>query len=131
MSGDLIRSKVFAIETVTNSIEERIEFGEELLRRQPAPSRVPKPLVAHGADTALHLCRIRNAGERGRNHVAVLEAGEEVRPFFGIVAEPMQQLGESPLVRINTAAPLDGLEFLSVRQRGDLLRFFLGAVVAP
>ena len=48
-------------------------FDRNVLRRQPAPLRVPHPLVAHGADAALHRFGIGDAAQRGRHHVAVLE----------------------------------------------------------
>ena len=47
---------------------------------------------------------------------AVANVGALVR----IVAQPVQQLGEAPLVRVDAAAPLDGLEVFGVGERGDL-----------
>ncbi len=49
----------------------------------------------------------------------------------GVVAEPVEELGEAPLVGVDAAAPVDGLEVLGVGEGGDLGGFVLGAVVAP
>ncbi len=81
--------------------------------------------MAHGADAALDLLRIGDAAEGGGDHVAVLEGGGEGGALVGVVAQPVQELGEAPLVRVDAAAPLDGFEVLAVGERGDLLRFFL------
>ena len=43
----------------------------------------------------------------------------------------MQQLGKSPLRRINPAAPFNGFQLFAMRQFRDLRRFLLGPVVAP
>ena len=47
------------------------------------------------------------------------------------MAQPVQELGESPLVGVNAAAPFNGFEILGVGERGDLLRLLVGAMVAP
>ncbi len=74
---------------------------------------------------------VGDAAERGGDHVAVLEGGGKLRALVRIVAEPVQQLGKAPLVRIDAAAPLDGFEILLVGEGGDLLRFGFGAMIAP
>ena len=58
----------------------------------------------------LTLIRVGDAAERGGDHVAVLEGGGELGALVGVVAEPVQELGEAPLVRVDAAAPLDGFE---------------------
>ena len=98
---------------------------------EAVPLRVPHPLVAHGADAALGLFCVGDAAEGGGDHVAVFEGGDEAVALVGVVAEPVEELGESPLVGVDAAAPLDGFEMFAVGEFGDLLRFFLGAVVAP
>ena len=55
----------------------------------------------------------------------------EGRAFFRVVAQPVQQLGESPLVRVDAAAPFDPFEAKSVRLLRNLLRLGKGAMVAP
>ena len=87
--------------------------------------------MAHGADAALYFFRIGDAAQRGRHHVAVLEGGNEFRSLAGIVAQPVQQLGKSPLRRIHAAAPLDRFQPFAVSGFGDLRRLALGAMVAP
>ncbi len=51
--------------------------------------------------------------------------------LVGIVAQPVEQLGESPLVRVDAAAPLDAFEAELMSLAGDLFGFSEGAVVAP
>ena len=43
----------------------------------------------------------------------------------------MQQLGKSPLVRVNAAAPLYGFQAIAVSCFCDLGRFAFGAMIAP
>ncbi len=95
------------------------------------PFRVPHPLVAHGANAALGLFRVGDAAEGCGDHVAVFEGSDEAVALVGVVAQPVEELGEAPLVGVDAAAPLDGFEVLAVGELGDLLCFFLGAVVAP
>ena len=84
------------------------------------------------AQTLRFTCsRIGDPAQRRRHHVAVLERSGKLAALLGIVAQPVQQLRKSPLVRVHAAAPLDRLEVLLVRQRRDLLRLCLGAVIAP
>ena len=87
--------------------------------------------MSHGADTAFHAAGIGDAAQRGRDHVAVLEGADELRTLVWIVAQPVQQLGESPFGGVHAAAPLDGLEFVSAREFRDERGFLLGAVIAP
>ena len=47
------------------------------------------------------------------------------------MAKPVQQLGKSPLRRINPAAPMDSFKFFPMRGFGDLRCFAFGAVIAP
>ena len=61
----------------------------------------------------------------------MLEGGGELVTFGGIVAEPVEELGEAPLVGVDAAAPLDGFEVASVGEGGDLLGLAEGAVIAP
>ena len=51
--------------------------------------------------------------------------------LLGIVPQPVQQLGEAPLVRVDVAAPVDGLEVFGERQLCDLAGLFVRAVIAP
>jgi hypothetical protein len=131
MAGEMVGGAVIALELVANAVEEGIELGEEGLRREAVPFGVPHPLVAHGADAALDEAGIGYAAEGGGDHVAVLEGGGELRALVRVVAEPVEELGESPLVGVDAAAPLDGLEVLLVGEGGDLAGFGLGAVIAP
>ena len=97
----------------------------------PPRAGVPHPLVAHGADASFDLRRVRDPAKRRGDHVAVLEGAGKFLALVGIVPQPMQQLGESPLGGIHASAPLDGLQFLAICQFGDLGGFLLCAVIAP
>ena len=79
----------------------------------------------------LTLAGIGDAAERGGHHVAVLEGGGELGALIGVVAQPVEQLGEAPFVGVDAAAPVDGFEAVVVGGRGDLLGFGFGAMVAP
>ena len=61
----------------------------------------------------------------------MFERRRQLVALFRVVPQPVQQLGESPLVRINAAAPLDRFEIFAVGKLGNLLRLTLGAMVAP
>jgi len=61
----------------------------------------------------------------------MFEGGSELAALVRIVTQPVEQLGEAPLVRIDAATPVDCFELFAVREFGDLLRFGLGAMVAP
>ena len=87
--------------------------------------------MTHGADAALHQFGIGDAAESRRHHVAVLEGARQLTALLRIVAQPVQQLGESPLVGIHPAAPFDRFQVLGVGELGNLLRLALGAMVAP
>ena len=87
--------------------------------------------MSHGADAALHLRGIGDAGERSGDHVAVFQRGGKPVALVRIVSQPVQQLGEAPLMRVNIAAPVDRLEVFSPRQFCDLPRLFVRAVIAP
>ena len=87
--------------------------------------------MTHGAHAALCLTGIGDSGERRGDHVAVLERSCEFCALLGIMAQPVEELGEAPLVRVDASAPLDGFEIFRVGERCDLLRFFFCAVIAP
>ena len=92
---------------------------------------MPHPLVPHRANAALRFARIGYAAERGRDHVAVLEGAREFAALNRIVAQPMQQLRESPLRGIHAAAPANRFQSLAVGQFRDFRSLGLRAVVAP
>ena len=106
----MVAGQVFAADFGAHSGKERVDSHQEFLRRQPAPLGVPHPFVAHGADAALDPADSLDAAERGRDHVAVFERGHEARALLRIVAQPVQQLGEAPLVGVDAAAPLDAFK---------------------
>src|SRR5207249_7198048 len=87
-----------------------------------AERRVPQPLVAHGADTALHLLCIGDATESCGDHIAVLEGRDEFGALRGVMAKPMEEFRESPLRRIDAAAPVERGELLAVRGFADFRR---------
>src|SRR5947209_13586012 len=89
MARDLVRRSVLALQLLTNTEKKRIHFDQEGLGRQSAQRFVPKPLVAHGADAALHLLRIGDTAQCGSDHVAMLEGRSESVTLFGIMPQPM------------------------------------------
>ena len=87
--------------------------------------------MAHGADAALGGFGVSNAAEGGGYHVAVFEGRGEAVALTGVMPEPVEQLGPTPLMRVDAAAPLNGFKMLGVGELGDLLGFEQGAMVAP
>src|SRR5437764_9823272 len=61
----------------------------------------------------------------------MFESSRKLRTLIRIVAKPMQQLRETPLGRINPAAPIDGGELLLVRGFSDERSFLPRAMIAP
>ena len=61
----------------------------------------------------------------------MLESRRKLTALLRIVTQPVQQLGESPFVRVHAAAPLDRLEVLLVRERRDLLSLGFSPMIAP
>src|ERR1700679_703286 len=131
VSGDRVRGSVVSVEFVPNPVEKRIEMGEELLRWQTAPAWVPHPLVSHGTDTSWDQCRIGNANQSSRNHVAVLQCGGKTFPLLWIVAQPEEELREAPFVRVGSPAPLDRFDIFCMGQLRNLAGFLESAMVAP
>jgi hypothetical protein len=50
----------------------------------------------------------------------MLEGAGEVFALFGIVAQPVEELGPTPLGGVDAAAPIDGGKALAARGLGDL-----------
>ena len=109
--------------------------GSTLTRNSPAAGRPEPRFHSHLWPMAQMLrftfLRIGDAAQRRRHHVAVLEGGDEFGALVGIVPQPVQQLGESPLRRIDSAAPVDRFQPFAMRGFGDLRGFAFGAVIAP
>ena len=61
----------------------------------------------------------------------MFEGGHKLRSLVGVVPKPVQQFGKSPLRRVNSAAPLDGLQAFPVSHVRDFGSLALGSVVAP
>ena len=131
MPGDLVGGLAGARQLIAHARQQRIDSGQETLRRQPAPGRAPHPLVPHGAHAARHLGGIGDAAQHRGHVVAMLEGAGEAAALGGVVAQPVQQLGEAPLGGVDAAAPVDGLEALPVGRGGDLGGFLPRPVVAP
>jgi len=130
-AGDLIGSRVLAVQLFPNSRQKRIHFYQKTLRRKAAELCVPQPLMPHGANAAFHFPGIANATQRGRDHVTVFQCRGEFRSLLRIVPKPVQQLGKSPLGGVNPAAPLNRLQTFPMCRGGDLGGFAFGAVIAP
>jgi hypothetical protein len=131
VAGEVVGGKVVAGEFVAYAIEEWVDLRKERLRGEAVPAGVPHPFVAHGADAAFCLAGVGDAGECGGDHVAMLKGGGESATFVRIVAEPVEELGESPLMGVDAAAPLDGFEIFFVGEGGDFPGFRFRAVIAP
>ncbi len=131
MPRKMVRCFDGTLQFFANAIKQRIECREKCLRRKSTPAWVPHPLVSQRADAAHRFRWVGHSGERGRHHVAVLERAGELRALVWVMPQPMQQLGETPLVGVHAAAPFDGLDVLLMRELCDLLRFRFGAMVAP
>ena len=113
---------------VAGAGQKRINTGQECCRGQVA---VPQPLVPHRANRTRHAIGISDAAQHRRDHVAVLERGHERSAFGRMVTHPVEELGETPLRRIHTAAGLDRGQLLLVRHAGNEGRLVLRPVVAP
>ncbi len=61
----------------------------------------------------------------------MFEGARQLTALLRVVAQPVQQLGESPLMGVDPAAPFDRFQMLRVGQLGNLLRLTLSAMVAP
>ena len=101
---------IHAAELRADAGEQRIDGGQEFLRREAAELLVPHPFVAHRADAARDGRGVGDAAQDGRRHVAVFERGRHAVALAGIVAQPVQQLRPAPFRRVDAAAPLDGVE---------------------
>ena len=112
----MVGGEVVAGEFFADAVEERIEFGEERLRRQAVPLGIPHPFVAHGADAALDELRAGMPQSVAATMSQCSKAEANLVALVRIVAQPMEQLGEAPLVRVDAAAPVDGFELFAVRR---------------
>jgi hypothetical protein len=131
VAGELVGGEVGAVELGADSGEEGVDGDEERFGREAGPFGIPHPLVAHGADGAADEGGVGDAAERGGDHVAVLEGCNKVGALVGIMAQPVKQFGEAPLVGVDAAAPPDAFEAELVSFAGDEFGFFVGAMVAP
>ena len=131
MARNLVRRGIAPIQLGAHARQQRIHFHQEFLGRQAAQFQVPHPLVAHRADTARRLARIRDAAQHRGHHVAMFERGDHRRALVRIGAQPVQQLREPPFRRVHAPAPFERFQFLRAAGRGDLGGLAFGAMVAP
>ena len=103
------------VEPVAQRRQLRVEARQELLRRQAAPGVGVQRLVAGGADAALDLARVVDAGEDGRDEVGQLD------PARGGVEDVGRDLQAVPDLR---PEPLGGVD---AADRREVLRRVLGA----
>src|SRR3974377_614604 len=87
--------------------------------------------MSHAADATNDLAMLGQSAQCSGNHIAVLERCLELLASLRVVAQPVEQLGETPLRGIDAAVPSDGLYPLAMRQCRDLFRLRLCTVVAP
>ena len=131
MPGQMIAGQELAAKFGAHAGKQRVHGHQKLLRRQPAPLGIPHPLVAHGADAALQLVDLGDAAKRSRHHVAMFQRGDKLRALFGIVAQPVQQLCEPPLVGVDAAAPRNAFKAQRMRLLRNLFGLGKGAMIAP
>src|SRR6266568_322784 len=131
MPGQLVAGKVFTAHLSAHTLEKRVDGYQEFFGRKPVPLWVPHPFMAHRTNAAFQLSHIPDAAECGRDHVAMLKCCNKKRSLAGVVTQPMKQLRESPLVGIDTAAPLNRFEAHLVGLGGDLLCLSVGTMIAP
>ncbi len=129
--GFAIARLVCAAHLRAHALQERVHLHQKLLRRQPAPLRIPHPLVTHRAYTALQPSHALHAAQRRRHHVAVFERRHKPASLFGIMPQPVQQFRKSPLMRIHSAAPLNRFQTRRMRLRRNLLGFGMRAMITP
>src|SRR5205823_4744754 len=96
IASDTIRTREAALNARSYAREQRINFDEEVFRRQATQFRVPHPFVAHGANTARNFLGCANAAQHRRYHVAMFQGGGKALALLRIVAQPVQQLRPSP-----------------------------------
>ena len=89
MTGEPIRSRIFAVQFFAYVRQQRIHLDEEFFRGKAAQRGVPHPLMAHGTNAALHFFGVRDATQRSRDHVAVLKGRDKLGALAGIVPQPM------------------------------------------
>ena len=111
--------------------KQRIDSHQKLLRRQPPPFGIPHPLVPHRANAAFEFAHLGNAAQRRSHHVAMFQSRDKLVALLRIVAQPVQQLGKPPFVRVHASAPFDSLKPQRVRLAGNLLGLGKGAMIAP
>src|SRR4029079_6919123 len=128
LASNRIAGRVLPLHLLPDSLEQRIDGNQEVLRWQSAPFRIPHPLVPHGANAALYVAHILHSTQCGGNHVAVLQCRGEGVSLPRIVPQPVQQLRKTPLVRVHAAAPLDCLQPEGMRLSSDLLSFSMCTV---
>ena len=130
-TGDFVGSFVGTLQFLADAGEQRVHFHEEFFGGQTAESGMPEPFVAHSADAAFYSGGIGDAAESGGDHVAVFESAGETGAFIGIVAQPVEEFGETPFGGVHAAAPFNGFEIFAMSHRGDFGGFGFGAVIAP
>src|SRR4029079_8777521 len=80
---------------------------------------------------ALDLLWISDSRQGRGHHIAMLEGADKPVAFLWIMAQPVQEFGESPLVWIRASAPVNGGQLFTVCGFGDLGGFVLGAMITP
>src|SRR5208337_2079597 len=129
--SELVAGFVATVQLGAHALQQRVHCHKEFFRRQSTPRSVPHPLVAHGADRSRPRGHIGNSTENRRHHIAMLEGANEFPTLFGIVAQPVQEFGKTPLRRVSSAAPVDRLKAGAVRRLRDQCSFTPAPVVTP
>ncbi len=129
---DVVGGQVLSADLLPYALQQRIDGYQKVLRRKASPLRVPHPLVSHGADTALQLCRSADTGQCRGNHIAMFQrSGESGALRILGMPQPVQQLGPAPFMGVDATAPVNRFQFPLMSLRGDLLGLAMGAMIAP
>jgi len=91
------------VETRTQARQQRVDSGEELFRRQPAPGSVPERLVPGGAAAAGHGQRIGAAAEFARDPVAVFDPAEGGFAHGSVDFQRVENLAPDPFAGVDAA----------------------------
>src|SRR5207245_525148 len=121
MPGKVIGRSIFAVQFLAYTCQQWIHPGEKFLGREATERSVPHPLVAHSANAALDVLCVGDAAERCGNHVAMFESGDELRAFGGIVAKPMEEFGEAPLLHWLRHNSAKRSKFISAFEHCDMV----------
>src|SRR5262245_5118852 len=96
-AGEFVRGCVSARELGAHAFKQWVDRYQKILGRHSIERLVPHPFVAHGADASWSACRVGDAAQSGRDHVAMLQSRHHPAALVRIMSKPMKKLRKSPL----------------------------------